>query len=169
MDKIAIYCKSYVGDFERVKVLVESIHKFNVDKILTYISVPNKDTQLFSQISGNGVTIIEDEDIYNIVKGKTPGISIATVYKTLETFVTVGLANKVMNHKGNLRYDGFTQQHHHIYCLNTEEIIDFEDPELENYIKQYFKDKNISNIDIEKINIQVHGNKINTSKKISIN
>ena len=66
MDKIVLYCKSYAGDYERVKVLVESIHKFNKDNIPTFISVPSKDVVLFSDLSGMGVTIIEDEDIYDV-------------------------------------------------------------------------------------------------------
>ena len=47
MNKIVLYCKSYAGDYERVKVLVESIHKFNKDNIPTFISVPSKDVVLF--------------------------------------------------------------------------------------------------------------------------
>jgi hypothetical protein len=70
MDKIALYCKSFSGDIDRVVNLVESIHKFNADKIPVYISVPSQDVTLFHQVSGNGVTIIEDEDIYD---GNAPG------------------------------------------------------------------------------------------------
>jgi hypothetical protein len=70
MDKIALYCKSFSRDIDRVVNLVESIHKFNADKIPVYISVPSQDVTLFYQVSGNGVTIIEDEDIYD---GDAPG------------------------------------------------------------------------------------------------
>lgn len=70
MDKIALYCKSFSRDIDRVVNLVESIHKFNADKIPVYISVPSQDVTLFHQVSGNGVTIIEDEDIYD---GDAPG------------------------------------------------------------------------------------------------
>jgi hypothetical protein len=70
MDKIALYCKSFSRDIDRVVNLVKSIHKFNVDKIPVYISVPSQDVTLFHQVSGNGVTIIEDEDIYD---GNAPG------------------------------------------------------------------------------------------------
>ena len=66
MNKIVLYCKSYAGDYERVKVLVESIHKFNKDNIPTFISVPSKDVVLFLDLSGMGVNIIEDEDIYDV-------------------------------------------------------------------------------------------------------
>jgi len=62
MEKIVLYCKSFNRDFERVKVLLESIKKYNVDNIPFYISVPKNDYQLFSQLKG--VNIVLDEDIF---------------------------------------------------------------------------------------------------------
>ena len=64
MEKIVLYCKSFNRDFERVKVLLESIKKYNMDNIPFYISVPKEDYSLFSQLTG--VTIILDEDIYSL-------------------------------------------------------------------------------------------------------
>lgn len=62
MEKIVLYCKSFNRDFERIKVLLESIKKYNVDNIPFYISVPKNDYQLFSQLKG--VNIVLDEDIF---------------------------------------------------------------------------------------------------------
>jgi len=62
MEKIVLYCKSFNRDFERVKILLESIKKYNTDKIPFYISVPKNDYTLFSQLEG--VNIILDEDIF---------------------------------------------------------------------------------------------------------
>ena len=68
-------------------------------------------------------------------------ISLGTVYKTLETFVENQLAKKVMTDDGYMRYDGMTATHHHIYCTNTQEIMDYEDAELLTLIKNYFAQK----------------------------
>jgi hypothetical protein len=62
MEKIVLYCKSFNRDFERVKILLESIKKYNTDKIPFYISVPKNDYALFSQLEG--VNIVLDEDIF---------------------------------------------------------------------------------------------------------
>jgi hypothetical protein len=62
MEKIVLYCKSFNRDFERVKILLESIKKYNTDKIPFYVSVPKNDYALFSQLEG--VNIVLDEDIF---------------------------------------------------------------------------------------------------------
>jgi hypothetical protein len=64
MEKIVLYCKSFNRDFERVKVLLESIKKYNIDNIPFYISVPKNDYNLFSQLEG--ANIILDEDIFSL-------------------------------------------------------------------------------------------------------
>lgn len=63
MEKLVLYCKSFNRDFERVKVLLESIKTHNVDNIPFYISVPQNDYNLFSQLKG--ANIILDEDIFS--------------------------------------------------------------------------------------------------------
>ena len=62
MEKIVLYCKSFNRDFERVKILLASIKKYNTDKIPFYVSVPKNDYILFSQLEG--VNIVLDEDIF---------------------------------------------------------------------------------------------------------
>jgi len=64
MEKLVLYCKSYINDFERVKVLAESIKIYNMDNIPFYISVPKNDYKLFSQLAD--VNIVIDEDIYTL-------------------------------------------------------------------------------------------------------
>jgi hypothetical protein len=67
MDKIVIYTKTYKGDLERVKVLIDSIKKYNKDGIPFYISIPKSDEFLFkTNIDVDYVKIVYDEDIVNI-------------------------------------------------------------------------------------------------------
>ena len=58
MEKLVLYCKSYRGDFERVKVLNESIKQFNKDNIPFYVSIPKADEQLFKQL--DNINIVYD-------------------------------------------------------------------------------------------------------------
>ena len=64
MQKLVLYCKSYKNDVLRARRLAESISKFNEDGIPFYISVPQKDFELFQQyMSEFPVNLIKDEDI----------------------------------------------------------------------------------------------------------
>ena len=63
MEKFSIYCKSYRGDLERVKVLAESIEQYNIENIPFYISCPKSDYDLFRKSLSNNINLIIDEDI----------------------------------------------------------------------------------------------------------
>ncbi len=66
MNKIVLYCKSYRGDVHRVKILFDSIIKYNLDKIPFYISCPKKDKDVFiHNLGSSGYTIVEDESIFD--------------------------------------------------------------------------------------------------------
>ena len=57
------------------------------------------------------------EDVFRGVRAEVPGISLATVYKSLETLVSCGLAKKLTPPEGSARFCGRTDPHHHARCL----------------------------------------------------
>ena len=57
------------------------------------------------------------DDVFTSVRHEIPDISLATVYKSLETLVSCGLATKLTYGDGSARYDGRTDPHHHARCL----------------------------------------------------
>jgi len=57
------------------------------------------------------------EDVFLGVRTEVPGISLATVYKSLETLVSCGLAKKLNLDDGSARFCGRTEPHHHARCL----------------------------------------------------
>lgn len=63
MQKFVIYCKSYRNDLERLKVLSESIEKYNMDNIPFYVSCPKEDYEKFKLTLPSFVNIILDDDI----------------------------------------------------------------------------------------------------------
>jgi len=64
MDKFVIFCKSYINDVDRVKLLKDSIDKFNSDDIKFYVSVPSGDMEIFKNVIGtDGYELISDESI----------------------------------------------------------------------------------------------------------
>ena len=64
------------------------------------------------------------DDVFTHVRHDIPDISLATVYKSLETLVGCGLAIKLTYGDGSARYDGRTDQHHHARCLSCGRVID---------------------------------------------
>ncbi len=72
------------------------------------------------------------EEIYHEVKSEYPSISLATVYKTLETLADHELISKVTPLHDLARYDGDTTPHHHLVCLECKKIVDIFDDSLNN-------------------------------------
>ncbi len=64
------------------------------------------------------------DEVFVAVRAQVPVISLATVYKSLETLVGCGLATKLTYGDGSARYDGRTDPHHHARCLRCSSIVD---------------------------------------------
>ena len=108
------------------------------------------------------------EQIFELIKEKNPSISLATVYKTLETFVDNQMINKVSTPQGTMRYDARIDNHNHIYISNTNEILDYEDEELKEILLNYLNKKNFSNLNITDFKLQIRGIKLDPKAGISI-
>ncbi len=108
------------------------------------------------------------ENIYEMIRPGNPTISLATVYNTLESFARAGLANKVASISGNMRYDANMGAHGHIYCHNTDEIIDYYDDDLNALIIDFFKKKKIGNLKIKNITLNINGDKLDANKEVTI-
>lgn len=108
------------------------------------------------------------EHVYKLTQKRIPSISLATVYKTLETFVRAGLISKTLTIENQLRFDPNLNTHGHIYINNSNEIIDYYDEELNEIISGFFKKKKVKNFHIKKISLNIMGNKIDLEKSISI-
>jgi Fur family peroxide stress response transcriptional regulator len=107
------------------------------------------------------------EEVFQQITGTNPGISLGTVYKTLDSFVEVNLIKRVLS-DNNRRFDVNEQPHGHIYCTNTKEIIDYADPELDKLVADYFKGKNCQNFSIQQVSVQIIGAKTDPNQKVSI-
>ncbi len=66
------------------------------------------------------------DEVFLTVRTDLPGISLATVYKSLETLVGCGLAVKLTYSDGSARYDGRTDPHHHARCTTCGIVMDIE-------------------------------------------
>ena len=88
------------------------------------------------------------EEIYLLVKIKSPDIGLATVYRTLEMLTELKIIDKVNFTDGIARYDlrkeGANHFHHHLLCLECGDIEEIEEDllfEVEQVIEQDFRFK----------------------------
>jgi len=66
-----------------------------------------------------------------------PGISIATVYRTVRLFEEAGILERHDFGDGRSRYEAAPEAHHdHLIDVETGKVIEFVDPELESLQKQ---------------------------------
>jgi Fe2+ or Zn2+ uptake regulation protein len=57
------------------------------------------------------------DEVFTSSRDNVPDISLATVYKALEAFVSCGVARKLAMGAGPARYDSRIDDHEHIRCL----------------------------------------------------
>jgi len=74
------------------------------------------------------------DEIFTSVRETIPDISLATVYKALEAFVSCGLARKLSMGEGPARYDGRTEEHEHVRCLSCGRVADIDDVNLSSWL-----------------------------------
>jgi Fur family transcriptional regulator, ferric uptake regulator len=63
-------------------------------------------------------------DVYEMVRGKLPQISLGTVYRNLEHLTARGVIHKLDIGNGQRRFDGAIQEHTHIICLRCGKVAD---------------------------------------------
>ena len=81
------------------------------------------------------------EIIHRVARRRSPGMSLATVYTTLDLLVEAGLAARVPGPDGAARYDARTDHHDHRRCLACGRIEDVErqaEPRLDPYHRPDF-------------------------------
>ncbi|MDM5298613.1 ferric iron uptake transcriptional regulator [Bacillus pumilus] len=75
------------------------------------------------------------EDVYLLVKEKSPEIGLATVYRTLELLTELKVVDKINFGDGVSRYDlrkeGAEHFHHHLVCMQCGTVDEIEDDLLE--------------------------------------
>ena len=70
------------------------------------------------------------DQIYLDIKDRLQGVSRTTVYRVLEAFVQLGIAQKICNPDAKARFDADVSRHHHAICLQCETVVDVYDDQL---------------------------------------
>ena len=72
------------------------------------------------------------EELYARATARDPRISIATVYRTVKLFEEAGILDRLEFGDGRARYEDAERDHHdHLIDMNSGEVIEFVDPEIE--------------------------------------
>ena len=67
-------------------------------------------------------------EIYELVRKRLPKISLGTVYRNLELLSESGLIRKLETAGTQKRFDGTTENHYHVRCVNCGKIEDLRLP-----------------------------------------
>ena len=85
-------------------------------------------------------------------------MTLSTVDRILESFCNAGVLSQVCHpEESESYYDITVEEHHHIF--KGEEIMDFDDKELTQIVRDYVKSKRPDINEIEKIQVQITINK----------
>ena len=72
------------------------------------------------------------EELYQRASAADPGISLATVYRTVKLLEETGILDKHEFGDGRARYETSDREHHdHLIDMQSGEVVEFLDPEIE--------------------------------------
>lgn len=97
------------------------------------------------------------EHVIDYIKQNYPGISVGTVYKVLDSFVENKLIERVKTESGTMRFDPLLKKHHHLFCKESDRIIDYEDENLDKLISGYFQKHGIKDFQIKDFKLEITG------------
>jgi Fe2+ or Zn2+ uptake regulation protein len=68
------------------------------------------------------------ETVFARVSEQMPGVSLPTVYATLDLLEELGLLRRVLTEAGTAVFDPRTEDHHHLVCRRCGDIMDVDAP-----------------------------------------
>lgn len=97
------------------------------------------------------------DEIISIVSHDQPHIATGTVYKVLDSLVAAGLILKVKTEKDVMRYDAIMENHHHLYCVDSDKIADYYNDVINDVLSDYFSKHSIPGFEIADIKLEIKG------------
>ncbi len=101
------------------------------------------------------------EDVYDRAKALDSSISIATVYRTLSLLDEMELVVRHEFQEGYSRYEVNSEHHHHLVDLETGQVIEFQNEELEKLKEKIAHDLGYELIDHR---LELYGKKLKSEK-----
>ena len=88
--------------------------------------------RIVARVIGDALDHPDVEELYARAAKLDPKISLATVYRTVKLFEEAGILERHEFGDGRARYEDAERDHHdHLIDVNTGQVIEFVDPEIE--------------------------------------
>ena len=88
--------------------------------------------RIVARVVGDADDHPDVEELYARASRIDPRISLATVYRTVKLFEEAGILDRLEFGDGRARYEDAERDHHdHLIDVNTGQVIEFVDPEIE--------------------------------------
>ena len=116
--------------------------------------------KIILQVLGNAEDHPSVEDVYERAKKIDSSVSIATVYRTLSLLDELDLVIRHEFQEGYSRYEVNDDHHHHLVDLETGEVVEFQNDELEKIKEKIARDLGYELVDHR---LELYGKKL--SKK----
>ena len=88
--------------------------------------------RIVARVIGDADDHPDVEELYARAAKIDPKISLATVYRTVKLFEEAGILDRLEFGDGRARYEDAERDHHdHLIDVNTGQVIEFVDPEIE--------------------------------------
>ncbi|MBC7736447.1 MAG: transcriptional repressor [Candidatus Saccharibacteria bacterium] len=88
--------------------------------------------RIVARVIGDAEDHPDVEELYRRAARIDPKISLATVYRTVKLFEEAGILDRHEFGDGRARYEDAERDHHdHLIDVNTGQVIEFVDPEIE--------------------------------------
>ena len=82
-------------------------------------------------------THLSAEDIYKELLNNGEDVGLATVYRVLSQFESAGIVTRHYFEEGHSVFEMTTEEHHdHMVCVNSGKTIEFQDPVIEQRLKE---------------------------------
>jgi len=93
------------------------------------------------------------EVLFRRVKKVMPSLSLATIYKALETLEQLGVIEEVATASDAKRFDANCEQHHHLVCTRCDKVVDLYDARFDRLTAP----RSLGGFVVEELTVQVRG------------
>jgi Fe2+/Zn2+ uptake regulation proteins len=97
--------------------------------------------------------------VFETVKKEYQSMTLATVYNVLEFLEQSDLLSRRMSSNNKMYYDINTTTHCHLYDVEDNTFVDFNDAELVKLVENHLASKRIRNFQLERFDLQIVGTK----------
>lgn len=88
--------------------------------------------QIIAEVMQTSADHPDVEELHQRAAARDPQITVATVYRTVKLFEEAGILDRLEFGDGRARYEDAERAHHdHLIDMNSGEVIEFVDPEIE--------------------------------------